>query len=100
MTDGLTTILDHIDNITVEGDPFAEPANEYYALLCLQSGLELLYRQAIKWDQIALKQLDPKKQYTILGNSPLLSGIPYPLLTCAFHWYSISACQYVRTILA
>ena len=97
MTDELTT-LDHIDRITVPGNPFAEPANEYYALLCLRTGLEFLYRQAEKCDQIALKQLDPKKQYFSFGNSPLLTGIPYQLLTCAFHWYSISACQYVRTV--
>ena len=97
MTDGLTTLA-HIDRITVPGNPFAEPANEYYALLCLRTGLEFLYRQAEKCDQIALKQLDPNKQYFSFGNSPLLTGIPYQLLTCAFHWYSISACQYVRII--
>jgi hypothetical protein len=98
MTDELTTTLDYIDNITVKGNPFAEPANEYYALLYLKTGLDFLYRQAEKCDQIALKQLDPKKQYFSFGNSPLLTGIPYKLLTCAFHWYSISACQYVRTV--
>ena len=97
MADELTT-LDHIDRITVPGNPFARPANEYYALLCLRTGLELLYRQAEKCDQIALKQLNPNKQYFSFGNSPLLTGIPYQLLTCAFHWYSISACQYVRTV--
>ncbi len=98
MADELNTKLDHIDNIIVDGNPFAEPANEYYALLCLRTGLEFLYRQAKKCDQIALKQLDPNKQYFSFGNSPLLTGIPYQLLTCAFHWYSVSACQYVGTV--
>ena len=98
MTDEFNTTLDHIDNIIVDGNPFAEPANEYYALLCLRTGLEFLYRQAVKCDQIALKQLDPDKKYLSFGNSPLLTGIPYQLLTCAFHWYSVSACQYVRTV--
>lgn len=97
MTDEFTT-LDYIDKITVSGNPFAEPANEYYALLCLRTGLEFLNRQVEKYDWIALKQLDPNKQYFSFGNSPLLTGIPYQLLTCAFHWYSISACQYVRTV--
>jgi hypothetical protein len=97
MTDEFTT-LDYIDKITVSGNPFAEPANEYYALLCLRTGLEFLNRQVERYDQIALKQLNPNKQYLIFGNSPLLTGIPYQLLTCAFHWYSISACQYVRTV--
>lgn len=92
------TTLDYIDNIVVPGNPFAEPANEYYALLCLRSGLELLYRQAIKYDKLALEQIDSTKQYYCIGNSPDLKGISYHLLTCFFHWYSISACQYVRTV--
>ena len=94
----LNTTLDYIDKITVKGDPFAEPANEYYALLCLRAGLDLLYSQAVKCDKMASEQLDPSKRYTIYGNSPLLTGIPYPLLTCFFHWYSVTACQYVRTV--
>jgi len=98
MADDITTILDHIDNITVKGNPFADPSNEYYALLCLRSGLGYLYDFVSKYDQMALKQLDPNKRYFSFGNSPLLTGIPYQLITCAFHWYSISACQYIRTI--
>ena len=43
-------------------------------------------------------RLDPKKRFWIMGNSPELTGIPKGLLTCAFHWYAISACQYVRTV--
>lgn len=98
MTDELNTTLDYIDNIVVKGDPFAEPANEYYALICLRAGLDLLYRQAIKFDKIALEQLEPSKKYAIYGGGPLIAGIPYPLLTCFFQWYSVSACQYVRTV--
>lgn len=29
---------------------------------------------------------------------PGLESIPIGLLTCSFHWYAVSACQYVRTI--
>jgi len=98
MTDELTTTLDYIDNIIVEGNPFAEPANEYYALLCLHAGLAFLYRQAEKCDQIALKKIDPKKQIFIFGNSGLLPEPSVRLLACAFQWYSVSACQYVGTV--
>jgi len=98
MTDEINTTLDYIDNIIVKGDPFAEPANEYYALLCLRSGLDLLYRQAVKCDKIALERLDPSKIFMIYGNDPRLIGIPIQLLTIFFHWYSVSACQYVRTV--
>ena len=95
MKDETKTTLDYINDITVSGNPFTEPTNEYYALLCLRNGLDFLFRQAVKCDQIAQKQLDPKKKTFIFGNIP---GIPYELLTCTFHWYSVSACQYVGTV--
>jgi hypothetical protein len=98
MVDKETTILDYIDNITVEGKPFAEPANEYYALICLRTGLVNLYRFAKKCDEVCLSQLDPKKQHFFSGNIPEVTGIPFPLLTCVFQWYAVSACQYVKTI--
>lgn len=90
--------LDYIENIEVEGDPFSEPANEYYALLCLKSGMNYLYRFAKKCDEVCLSQLDPKKQIFFFGNFPEIKGIPNQLLSCAFQWYSVSACQYVRTV--
>ncbi len=98
MEDKEETILDYIDNVTVQGKPFAEPGNEYYALICIRSGLGQLYRWARKCDEVCLSQLDPKKNYFFMGNVPEVSGIPHTLLTCAFQWYAISACQYVKTI--
>jgi hypothetical protein len=32
------------------------------------------------------------------GNFPAFRNLPQALLTCSFHWYAISACQYVRTV--
>ncbi len=98
MADKEKTTLDYVDNITVNGNPFVEPSNEYYALIYLRSGLGQLYRLAKKCDEECLSQLDPKKKYMFWGNVPEVTGIPYPLLTCAFQWYAISACQYVKTI--
>jgi hypothetical protein len=99
-TDASITILDHIDNITVPGNPFHAPANEYWALICLREGMEFLYRQALRYDQVVKQRVNPegKMQYFGMGNDPSFDGVPRALLTCAFHWYSISACQYVRTV--
>lgn len=92
------TVLDYIDNITIEGKPFVEPTNEYYALLSLRTGLSHLYRFAKRCDEVCISQLDPIKKWLFIGNIPDITGIPYPLLTCVFQWYAISSCQYVRTI--
>jgi len=98
MTNEVTTIMDYIDNIAVKGNPFAEPTNEYYALLCLRTGLDFLYRQAEKCEQAAIKQIDPKKRFVGIGNLGLLPEPTMRLLACAFQWYSVSACQYVGTV--
>ena len=94
------TILDYIDNISVPGDVFSEPTNEFWALICLRQGLEFLYQQVIRIDEITKSRLNPegKLKYVGFGNLPGIEDLPKPLLTCSFHWYAVSACQYVRTV--
>lgn len=93
-------ILDHINDIRVPANVFTDPINEYWALICLKQGLDFLYRQVSQIDSITKEKLNPegKLKYFGYGNIPGTEGIPQPLLTCAFHWYAISACQYVRTV--
>ncbi len=94
------TVLDHIDGIEVPGDVFAESANEYWALLCLRDGLRFLAAQAARIDEAVRQRVNPEGKLKIImvGNDPAFAGIPRGLLTCAFHWYAVSACQYVKTV--
>ena len=81
-----STILDYIDNFSVAGDVFSKPANEYWALICLQKGLSFLNHQVAKCEEDIKQQYDPSKiKIFCFGNDPLLAGIPQTLLTCAFH---------------
>lgn len=95
-----TTILDHIDRIEVSGNVFGEPCNEYWELLCLWDGMEFLYHQVAQCDAFAKEAINLNGEYsvTVLGSDPRLSQIPKTILTASFHWYAISACQYVRII--
>ncbi len=94
------TILDHIDDIKVPGNVFFEPANEYWALLCLKKGLDFLYRHVDRIDAATRDRINPTGNLKVFshGNDPETVDVPKQLLTCSFHWYAISACQYVRTI--
>jgi len=94
------TTLDYIDKIKVDEDVFAEPCNEYWALTFLWEGMEFLYRHTQHYDHVVKKRVDPecKRDVFICGNHPALQGVPIRLLTSAFHWYAISACQYVTTV--
>jgi hypothetical protein len=99
-TDAEWTILDYVDDIKVLGRVFDEPANEYWALVCLRHGLELLYRQAARCDKLVQQDLEAKSDAhgVRFVNDPAFHQVPKPLLTCAFHWYAVAACQYVRTV--
>lgn len=92
------TVLDYIDGIKVSGDLFSHPVNEYYALLYLKQGLDFIYNKAVKCDELRLSQINPNMKVFAYGNIPLRDGVPEMLLTCAFHWYAITACLYVETV--
>jgi hypothetical protein len=94
------TILDHIDNIAVPGDVFRQPVNEYWALVCFRQGMEFLYRQAARCDQVVKQRVNPDDKLHIVsyGNLPESGDIPKALLTCAFHWYALSAYQYALIV--
>jgi hypothetical protein len=100
MSTTATTVLDHIDNISVPGDVFERPVNEYWALVCLRDGLEFLYRQAVQCDRIAIEGLGLQDgdMFVGSGNVPGLSRVSQTLLTCAFHWYAVSACNYAKVV--
>ena len=94
------TILDHIDHIEVPGHVFRSPVNQYWALVCLWQGLEFVNRQATQCNELVRQRVNPKGKLkvTLTGNHPGLADVPQGLLTCAFHWYAVTACQYVRTV--
>lgn len=94
------TTLDYIDGINVPGDPFKEAANEYWALLCLRHGLECIAAQAQTFNAKGLAANDPdgKTKSFVMGRLPGLDIAEQAILTCMFHWYSVSACNYVRIV--
>jgi hypothetical protein len=94
------TVLDHVDNISVPGNVFERPSNEYWALVCLRDGLEFLYHQAVRCDQVANESLGLQDgtEFVGIGDVPGTNRVPKSLLTCAFHWYAVSACNYVRVV--
>jgi hypothetical protein len=100
MPNAPVTTLDHVDQIVVPGRVFEKPVNEFWTLICFWQGMEFLYRQANKCDEAATKILNPegKHQTSCSASFPALDGLPKALLSCSFHWYAVTACQYVRTV--
>jgi hypothetical protein len=107
-----TTTLDYIDRIVVPENVFKEPNNEYWALVCLWQGLEFLNNQVLKCEASAKLSIESGEEQLFsfdsakidvenlvsFGRLPASIRGATTLVTMAFHWYAISACQFVRTV--
>lgn len=94
------TVLDHIDRIAVPGNVFEQPANEFYALRCWWDGMELLSQQASKADEEAMRHINPDGAFerVVCAGNIGPRNVRHTILNCIYQWYSVTACQYVRTV--
>jgi hypothetical protein len=62
--------------------------------------MEFLYYQAARGDQVVKQRVNTDERWCLVsyGNLPEFGGIPQGLLTCAFHWYALSAYQYALIV--
>lgn len=91
-------MLDYIDKLQLSGDEANRYRNELRSLSYLSKGLHYLYGQVKSSEATVSSRLNPKMLVSMSGNAPQLQNIPQGLVACAFHWYSVSACNYVRLV--
>lgn len=91
-------IIDHIDKLELANDKEELHYNELHSLNYLASGLWFLYGQ-IATIEIRVAERTPRnKRVFHFGNSPDLQGVPQDLVACAFHWYAVTVCNYVKMV--
>ena len=91
-------IIDHIDNVELRDEDAEQYFNEFHTLKYLWTGLSFLNYQVQKMETEVNNRLDENYQVFMLGNHPQLKGIPQDFIACAFHWYSVTACNYVKLV--
>jgi len=91
-------IIDYIDNLVLSDNEAQKHYNELHSLGYLAKGLNFLYDQAQKLEAEVAKRVVNNKQVLIYGNAPQLQGIPQDLAACAFHWYAVTICNYVKMV--
>jgi hypothetical protein len=91
-------VIDHIDNLKLSKNEANKYFNELKSLSYLACGLWFLYDQVLKIEtQIVMRS--PKNRHVFqYGNSPYLEGIPQDIVACAFHWYAVTVCNYVKMV--
>jgi len=91
-------ILDYIDNIQLSDDRVKAYYNELHSLGYLAQGLSFLYEQVQRLEAKVIEQIPSNQKVFLFGNAPALSSVPRSLVACAFHWYTVTVCNYVRMI--
>ena len=91
-------IIDHVDNLDLRDEDAKQYFNELRSLEYLAKGLSFLNSQVQKVEAEVIDRLEKNLKVFIFGNAPQLQGIPQDLIACAFHWYSVTACNYIRLV--
>jgi hypothetical protein len=88
-------ILDHIDHLELAERDVQRRHNEIQTLQYLRIGLHYLYSQVSRVEQEILRRVGRCIRYVSYGNDPQLAWAPRDWIACSFHWYAVSACNYV-----
>ncbi len=91
-------MLDYVRHLELPDDVCKRRLNQFNSLRYLHEGMTFLYRQVKQSEAVVYQRLDSRRARTIYGNDPALAGMPMGLLSCSFHWYAVSACNYVRLV--
>ncbi len=91
-------LIDHVESLKLDDAQVARYGNELRSLAYLAQGLEFLYRQVDQMEASVREALPADKVFVLYGNAPVLRDVPQGLVASAFHWYAVSACNYVRMV--
>ena len=91
-------IIDHADNLELKDEDAERYFNELRSLQYLSTGLNFLNTQVRRIEAVVNARLEKDQVVFMCGNAPELQGIPQDLVACAFHWYSVTACNYVKLV--
>ena len=97
-------IIDHHDDLGLSDEEVERYHNQLVSLECLATGLDFLGRQVQTIEAIVIDELKrtglwgENKRLGFSINIPGLNRATRDLVTCAFHWYSVTACNYVRLV--
>jgi hypothetical protein len=91
-------ILDYLDNLVLKDSENPGHGNELNSLCYLNQGLWFLYEYVLSVETQIVQQIPKETDVMFFGNAPGLRREVQELIACMFHWYAVSACNYVKMI--
>jgi len=95
---GPDIVIDHINNLRLSKEEAGKHFNELKSLQYLAQGLFFLNDQVLKIETHINETTPGNKRIFSFGNSPSMKGTPQELVACAFHWYAVTVCNYVKMV--
>ena len=92
-------IRDHVEGFTISAETLAKFPNEFNTLGTLYAGLDFL-NAGTKKAEVELG-IEPGVGLTVFGRLAGMqefAGLPLQLIECSFHWYAVSACNYLTLL--
>ena len=91
-------IIDHVELLEISDEAVAPHLNELRSLKSLATGLDHLNAQVSEIEDNIRHMLLENRVVHFFGNAPQLEEVPQDLVGCFFHWYSVTACNYVQLV--
>ncbi len=89
-------VIDHIATLKLSDEQEKGYFNELRSLDYLARGLWFLCDQIQKVEAEVVNRVG--NGYWSFGNAPEMRGIDQNLVACAFHWYAVTVCNYVKMV--
>jgi len=90
-------VLDHLEGLTLPESEFEDHYDARMALARLSEGLSWVYSVIAKTELQTRKQAE-KENVRVAVAGGILEGKPIGILSCAFQWYAVSACNYAQLV--
>lgn len=87
-------IIDHADGLVLPDEFAKNHGNELRRLRDLSVGLGYLNQHVVRVEKSIRDQVGPKYRCSSYGG--LVPETVLGLVSCSFHWYAVSICNYVR----
>ena len=91
-------VIDYIANLRLSDEQEKEHFNELRSLSYLATGLRFIFEQVQTVEAEVIKRLPKNKQVIVFGNAPVMQGVNQDLVACAFHWYAVTAFNYMKMV--
>ena len=89
--------IDQNENRELTDEEVERYFNELHSLEYLAAGLNLLNAQ-VGSIEAGILERNKGLRVEMFGNGPGLEGVPQDLVACAYHWYSVTVCNYVLLV--